>query len=77
MNEKVENLVLEQLRGLRADNARILDEIRSLKTEMIANRLHMRGVEIQQDGHHDDIAGLKSRLDRIERRLDIVDDRPT
>ena len=75
MNEKVENLVLEQLRHLRGQNEKILDEIRSLKTEMLAVRHHARGTELQQDVHHEDIASLKVRLDRIEKRLELVDDK--
>jgi uncharacterized protein YigA (DUF484 family) len=74
MNDKVENLVLEQLRELRADNARILDEIRGLKAEMIAGRHHSRGLQTLQDRDHDDLSAVKVRLDRIERRLELADD---
>lgn len=75
MTENVENLVLEQLRHVRAQNDRILDEIRGLKTEMMSVRHHVRGIELQQDVHHEDIATMKVRLDRIERRLELVDDK--
>lgn len=75
MNEKVENLVLEQLRAIRGDMARMADDMRGLRTEMLAVRHHARGTELQQDVHHEDIASMKVRLDRIEKRLELVDDK--
>jgi hypothetical protein len=71
--DNIDSLVLEQLRQLRAQNDRILDEIRVVKTELQALRHHSRGVELTQDGHHEDIARIKVRLDRIERRLELSD----
>ena len=73
MNDKVENLVLEQLRAMRTHMARMDENIAAIRTEMTSIRHHVRGVEIQQDAHHDDIASLKTRVDRIERRLELVD----
>lgn len=75
MNDEVENLVLEQLRAIRADMARMADDMRGMRTEMLAIRHHARGTELQQDVHHEDIASLKVRVDRIERRLELVDDK--
>jgi hypothetical protein len=75
MNEKVENLVLEQLRAIRGDMVRVADEIRGLRTEMTAMRQHMAGIVTIQEYDHTDIATLKVRVDRIERRLELVDDR--
>jgi hypothetical protein len=74
MNEKVENLVLEQLRAMRATSDRILDEIRAIKSEMTSIRHHVRGIEVLQDQDHGDIAAMKVRLDRVERRLELVDE---
>ena len=73
MTEKIENLVLEQLRAIRTDMGRMADDIRAIRTEMTSIRLHVRGIEVQQDGHHDDIATLKVRVERIERRLELAD----
>ena len=73
MTDKIENLMLEHFRIIRSEIAGLRDEMRSLKTEMVAVRLHVRGIEVQQDAHHDDIASLKLRLDRVERRLELVD----
>lgn len=74
MNEKVENSVLDQLRAIRADIGRVADEMRGLKSEMTSIRHHMRGVETLQDQDHSDIAAVKVRLDRIERRFELVDE---
>lgn len=72
MTDNVENLVLEQLRLVRGQNDKILDELRGIRVEITAMRHHVRGLEISQDAHHDDIASMKARLDRIERRLELV-----
>ena len=55
VNDKVENPVLEQLRFLRAQSDRTLDEIRGVKFESVAPRRHIRGVELVQDRDHDAI----------------------
>ena len=73
MNEKVENLVLEQLRAIRGEIARMAEDMRGLRTEMMSVRHHVRGLELSQDVHHGDIASMKDRLDRIEKRLELAD----
>ena len=67
------NPVLEHLRSLRAGQVRIEDRLDTLSAEMLAMR-HMLAGEITLQQHdHSDIATLKVRLDRIEKRLDLVD----
>ena len=73
MTENVNNLVLEQLSAIRGDIARLSDDMRGLRTEMMSVRHHVRGLELSQDVHHGDIASMKDRLDRIEKRLELVD----
>ncbi|CDZ66342.1 Hypothetical protein NGAL_HAMBI2605_46180 [Neorhizobium galegae bv. orientalis] len=73
MNEKVENLILEHLRAMRADMRKMADDIHTLRAEMTATRAHMAGVASLQDHDHGDIAAIKVRSDRIENRLDLVD----
>jgi hypothetical protein len=70
---ETDNLVLEQLRAIRRDIARLADDVRGLKTEMIAVRMHGLGTETLQANDHADIAHLKDRVDRIETRLGLVD----
>ncbi len=73
MNEKVENLLLEHLRAIRTDVGRMSDDMRVLRAEMTAVRQHVSGLGTLQDQDHSDIAAIKVRLDRIERRLDLVE----
>jgi hypothetical protein len=75
MEEKVDNLVLEHLRAIRGDISRIDDELRAFRGEMTSSRLRPRSVETLQDTDHEDIIQLKIRMDRIERRLELVDDK--
>ena len=75
MNKKVENLVLEQLSAIRTDMGRMSDRIETLAVEMRAMRHQMAGIATLQEHDHDEIASVKVRLDRIERRFELVDDR--
>ena len=74
MNEKVENLLLEHMRAIRSDISRLADDMRVTRSEMTSLRQPMAGISTLQDQDHVDIASIKSRLERIERRLDLVDD---
>ncbi len=67
MNENVENLVLEHLRAIRSDMSKMADWIQTLTVEMPAIRQHLAGAD------HTEIARIKHRLDRIEKRLELVD----
>lgn len=73
MVENVDNLVLEPMRGMRADMARMSDRMDSIGAEILIIRQHMAGLLGSQTLHDAEIAGLKVRLDRIERRLELVD----
>ncbi|MCW5625976.1 MAG: hypothetical protein KIT73_14790 [Burkholderiales bacterium] len=73
MTDDVENLVLEHLKRIQAELARVRDEQRTHGAELSAIR--------QVQGAHttllnqcvEDIAAVRVRLDRIERRLDLVE----
>ena len=73
MNEKVENLMLEHMRAIRADISSMKEEMSGMRSEMIVMRQHMAGLLGGQALHDGEIAGLKARIDRIERRLDLVE----
>ena len=66
-------LMLEHLRAIRSDMAKMLDRMNTMSAEMTAIRQHFAGVVTLQEHDHGDIAALKVRVDRIERRLDLVD----
>lgn len=67
-----DNLVRDMLRALRGDMAKIADALRSVNVEIRAIRQHLAGVLTIQDRDHEDTAGIKDRLDRIERRLELA-----
>jgi hypothetical protein len=66
-----DNLVLEQLRALRGENGKILNWMETIGAEVTSIRQHLMGMITTQD--HADIASIKVRLDRIEKRLELAD----
>ena len=73
MMAEPENLMLEHLRAIRGDMAKLADSMRTMSSEMTAIRQHLSGIVTIQEHDHGDIAAIKVRLDRIEKRLDLVD----
>lgn len=83
MGEQVENLVLEQLRALRneilafrSENQSEFSEIKHRLTRVESNIASMRGENIgtQEDVYRQQsvIDQIKERLQRIEKRLELV-----
>jgi len=70
---EVEKLMLEHLRPIRGDMAKLADWMHTLSVEMTAMRQHLAGVVTIQEHDHSDIAAIKVRLDRIEKRLELAD----
>lgn len=70
---EVESLVLEHLRTIRAETAGLKDEIKGARAEITAMRHQITGMGVLIEQCLEDIAGLKIRLDRIERRLDLAE----
>ena len=73
MSSGAESLVLEHRRAMRADMTRLADDMRTMRTEMTALRHQVAAVVTLQEHDPTDIATIKARLDRIERRLDLVE----
>jgi hypothetical protein len=73
MMAEPESLVLEDLRGIRGEMGKMADWMHTMSVEMTAIRQHLAGVVTIQEHDHDDIAGIKVRLEGIEKRLDLVD----
>ena len=65
--------MVEQLRAMRSEMAKMADWMHTLSVEMTATRQHLAGVVTIAEHDHADIAGIKLRLDRIERRLELAD----
>lgn len=74
MNEKVENLILEHLRAIRGDITRLSDKVDLLAAQDLSMKQHMAGFLGQETAQDAKIAQIDSRLDRIEKRLELVDD---
>lgn len=68
MDGSPDNLVLEHLRAIREDLARLADRVDTLAVETIAVRHHMAGVTAVHERDHMDIAALKERVDHLERQ---------
>jgi len=78
MPEKVENLVLEHLRAIRAGQDRLETEMRAIKERMTAVETGLNGVRrdlvalAEADARLQlTVDRLSDRVDRIERRLEL------
>lgn len=74
MTDETANLVLEHLRAIRADLSKVKDDVQTLKVEVTALRQQVSSIQTIQEHDHVEIASIKVRLDRIDRRLDLVDE---
>lgn len=68
-----DNLMLEHLRAIRGEMTKMADWMHTMSVEMTAIRQHLAGVVTIQEHDHGDIATIKIRLERIEKRLDLVE----
>lgn len=63
----------EHLRSMRTQLAHLANHMGTISTEMRATRQHVAGLVALQDHDHIEIAQIKLRLERIERRLNLID----
>ncbi len=68
-----DNIILEHLRAIRSDISRMADGMQTMSAEMTAMRQHLSGVVTIQEHDHGDIAAIKVRLDRIEKRIQLAE----
>jgi ubiquinone biosynthesis protein UbiJ len=73
MTEEVENLMLEHLKRIQTDLSRSREEQRTAYSGQIAIQQTLNAHSTLLHQCVEDVAGLRVRLDRIERRLDLVD----
>ena len=72
MTDETANLVLEHLKRFQAQMSRFEDRLADVAPDLHVLKTHMSGFmqsELRQDG---DLAAIRLRLERIERRLDLV-----
>ena len=68
-----ENLMLDHLRAIRGEMRKMSEGMQSLNAEVTAIRQHLAGFMTIQEHDHGDLASIKVRLDRIEKRLELAD----
>ncbi len=77
MNADVENLVLEQLRGIRSEIADLRREVRTelgdVRQRVSSIERHLANLQGDVALTHQRLDHLGERLERIERRLDLTD----
>lgn len=70
---ETENLVLEQLRAIRADIAESREGQARIETRLTAIEHHMAGLITSFGGQQNDLDSLRRRVERIEQRLQLTD----
>jgi thiamine pyrophosphokinase len=73
MTEEVENMVLEQLRRIRASQDRMELDMTDLKVRMSAMEQHQGQIMTLLGSLGQRMDRLDERMGRVERRLDLVD----
>jgi hypothetical protein len=72
-DDNISHLMLEQFRLIRAQLDRVYEEVRAVKVDVLSLRHSGRSRDLILDQDHDDVAALKVRVDRIERRLELTE----
>lgn len=72
---EVDNLILEHLRAIRSKLDRLEDGQREIVDKIIALRMREHAQDGDINRHERDIAHPKADIERIKRRLDLVDDK--
>ena len=72
-DDSTNNIVLEHLRAIRSDITDLKTDVRGIREDVRSVKQHMAGFMTHENIQDDDIIHIKDRLNRIERRLDIID----
>jgi uncharacterized coiled-coil protein SlyX len=67
-----EDLILEILKRIQTDTAETRRRVESMEFRMSAQDDHLRGLLTSVVGMQTELTQLNARVDRIERRLDLV-----
>lgn len=71
MTENIENLILEHLWAIRADQSSVRDDIREIKSRLTSLERTMAGNYADIADQHARYDRITERLERIERRLEL------
>ncbi len=69
----VENLVLEHLKRIQGQIARVDDRLSTIEAELRSVKQHIAALITSDAARDGKIASFEVRLERIERRLDLVE----
>ena len=72
MAEVTNELIYEVLKGIQFRMSNMEDGIREVKGELVAIRGHMLATQSDIANIYDKLGKIEHRVERIERRLDIV-----
>jgi regulator of replication initiation timing len=70
---EVDNLAPERLKRVQAQMSRFEDKLNEVAADMRGIKQHMAAFMTSEANQDAAIASLQVRLDRIERRLDLID----
>ena len=74
MSDNVTNeLLLETLKAIRAEVAQVRADLKENTAEVRAVKHHVQGLVLTDFNRDSEVASLKLRLERIERRLELND----
>jgi uncharacterized coiled-coil protein SlyX len=68
-----EDMIIEILKRIQANSAETRRRVESIEMRMSAQDDHLRGLMTSTIGIQNELHQLNARVDRIERRLDLVD----
>ncbi len=68
-----EDVILEILKRVQVDMAETRRRMESVETRLSAHDEHLSGLLVSTVGIQSELCQLNARVDRIERRLDLVD----
>lgn len=74
MTDEPDNIVLNILRELRTDVGELKQGQQQTNERLTAVEHHLAGLVHGQMRFNDDVDGLRSRVERIERRLSLADE---
>jgi hypothetical protein len=73
MADEPQNLVLEYLRRIDHKVDGLLEDFRLFNVRVVANESQVTGLHVSDVAQISEIDRIKTRLDRIERRLELTD----
>ena len=73
MTDETTNIVLEHLRHIRARVDGLTDDVRQVILRLGAIERHVAGLHISDVSQNAEIDLIKTRLERVERRLELTE----